>query len=129
MHGGSLHIFVLVDWRNPCALATFTMKIVKPFLENDCHKCGYSGESKIYWAGPHVKQVCEKCGFYIRFIPALSIPSVREIKEKIWFMTDANIDAIQKAKIDIEFIDGCTGTYEKVMYFKLYLNLRSKLAL
>lgn len=105
------------------------MKVVKPFLENDCHKCGHVGESKLYWSGPHIKQVCANCGFYIRFIKPLSIPTTREIKEKIWFMTNANKDAISNAKTECEFIEGCTGAYEKIMYFKLYLWLRKDFAL
>lgn len=105
------------------------MKIVKPFLEYDCHKCGCSGESRIYWAGPHIKQVCGKCSFYIKFIKPLSIPSVREIKERIWFMTDGNKTAIDNAKTEVEFIENCTGPCEKLMYWKLYLNLRGKFAL
>ena len=105
------------------------MKIVKPFLENDCHICGTVAESKLYWSGPHIKQVCQFCGHYIKFIKPLYIPTTREIKEKIWFMTDGNKEAISAAKESVEFIEGCTGPYEKVMYFKLYLHLRTSFAL
>lgn len=105
------------------------MKIVKCFLENDCHKCGHSGESRIYMSGPHVKQVCENCGFYVKFIKPVDIPSAREIKEKIWFMTDGNLDAITKAKTESEFIENQKGVYEKLSYFKLYKTLRKNYAL
>lgn len=90
-------------------------------LPNSCHKCGYEGESGLRYAGPHIKRVCGKCGGYIEFVKNIKIPDVKEIKLKIWAITEQDVEVINKAKKDIDFLDTVTGLDLKIQYWKLYL--------
>lgn len=65
----------------------------------------------------------------MKFFNKALIPDVKEIKQKIWFMTDGVIEIINSAKTEVEFIDGLKGLDEKMMYWKLYLNIRKKVAI
>lgn len=105
------------------------MKIIKPFIETSCHKCGSCNEAKFYISGPHLKQVCIDCGAYIKFFDKSLVPDVTEIKQKIFYMMDGDLNLIEKGKIDCEFIPNLTGLTNKLMYWKLYLQLRKDHAL
>lgn len=95
------------------------------FFETTCHKCGFIDEAKFVYAGPHIKQVCNNCGFYVKFFNTALIPDVQEIKLKIWNITDQNLELINKAKSEVEFVAGLTGINAKMMYWRLYLRLRT----
>ena len=99
---------------------------MKAFFEHSCHKCGLVDEAKFVHAGPHIKQVCNGCGFYVKFFDKAMIPDHIEIKQKIWYISKQNLLLINKAKEEVEFIE-CTGLSRKLMYWKLYLKIREYL--
>lgn len=101
------------------------MKQVKPFFETDCHKCGSVDEARFILGNTHVKQICNNCGCYVKFFNKSLIPDIPEIKMKIWAICD-NIDEINDAKSEIDFVDKLTGLYGKIMYWKLYLEMRRR---
>lgn len=101
------------------------MKQVKPFFETACHKCGSVDEAKLILGSVHVKQVCNGCGSYIKFFNKSLIPDIPEIKMKIWAITN-NLEEIEIAKQNIDFVEKLTGLYGKIMYWKLYLELRRR---
>lgn len=105
------------------------MKLVTPFLEHSCERCGSCNEAKFVHAGPHIKQICIDCGAYVKFYPASKIPDVKEIKQKIFFMMDGDIAMIEAAKTTCEFIPNQSGIDNKIQYWKLYLHLRKDHAL
>ena len=100
------------------------LKQSSPFFETICHQCGAMDEAKFTFAGPHIKQVCLHCGCYIKFFNKSSIPDSKDIKQKIWHIADGNIEVINKAKKQVEFLENLTGLNQKLMYWKLYLYLR-----
>lgn len=99
-----------------------------PFFEHICHEsdCGLADEARFLHAGPHIKQVCNGCGAYVKFFPEHLIPDVEYIKQKIWNIVDADQSRIDAMKKDVEFIEGLSGKYAKLMYWNLYLNLRQE---
>jgi hypothetical protein len=96
---------------------------MKAFFEHKCHKCGLIDEARFVHAGPHLKQICNGCGFYVKFIDKSEIPDHIEIKQKIWFIANQNLALIKKAKQEVEFIE-LTGLSRKLQYWKLYLKVR-----
>lgn len=94
-------------------------------IKHACHRCGLIDEAQFVPSGPHIKQVCNGCGAYVKFISPAAIPDVRLIKEKIWFITGANLTTIEAAKTEVSFVAGMKGIYEKLQYWKLYLRLRN----
>ena len=105
------------------------MRLVTPFIETSCHKCGSCDEAKFVQSGPHLKQICIDCGAYIKFFDKSQIPGIEEIKLKIFYMVDKNLDVIRLGKNEIEFIDGLIGLAGKLQYWKLYIHLRKQHAL
>jgi hypothetical protein len=99
---------------------------MKSFFEHTCYKCGLIDEAKFVFAGPHVKQVCNGCGFYVKFFDKAMIPDVMEIKLKIWAITNQDLTLIEKAKREVEFTP-CTGLTAKMMYWRVYLKVRELL--
>ena len=99
------------------------------FFEHTCHKCGATDEAMFVYAGPHIKQVCNACGFYVKFFDKAKIPDIKEIKLRMWSISNQNAELINSLKPGVNFIEGMTGLDGKIMYWKLYLALRSKLAL
>jgi len=89
-------------------------------IESYCHKCGVIGESRLAWAGPHIKQSCDNCGAYIKFYDKAKLPDVREIKIKIFGLAERNLEKIQYWKNQIKFVEGLSGIDEKLEYYKLY---------
>jgi hypothetical protein len=96
------------------------------FFEHTCHKCGLIDEARFVFAGPHVKQVCNGCGFYVKFFDKAKVPDVREIKLKIWAITRQDLELIEQAKKAVDFTP-CKGLYEKMMYWRVYLKVRELL--
>ena len=103
--------------------------ITQPFFEHACEKCGVIDEARFLHAGPHIKQVCNNCEAYVKFFPEHTIPDVEYIKQKIWNIVDGDQVKITEMKVDTEFVEGLTGKYAKLMYWNLYLNIRSAQAL
>lgn len=99
------------------------MKIVKPFFEHECHKCGSVDEARFSLGSVHLKQICNGCGAYVKFFDKKLLPDIPEIKIKIWGITQ-DLRVISQAKDDIDFVPGLSGLYGKVMYWKLYIQLR-----
>lgn len=99
------------------------------FFPHTCTKCGLIDEARFVYAGPHVKQVCNGCGFYVKFFDKALIPDVRDIRAKIWVVAVGNKDLIEQAKYACEFIPGLSGVNGKMMYWKLYLEVRKKVFL
>ena len=95
------------------------------FFQTHCHKCGATDEAKFTYAGPHIKQVCNKCNFYIKFFDKASIPDAKDIRLKIWSISNQDIQLINKCKINVDFIEGLKGVDGKMMYWKLYLKVTS----
>lgn len=94
------------------------------FFETACHKCGCIDEARFTYAGPHIKQVCNACGFYVKFFDKAQIPDIKDIRLKIWHISNQNLSLIEECKKQTEFIDGLKGLDGKMMYWKLYLNVR-----
>lgn len=99
------------------------------FQDNVCHSCGAVDEPRFTYAGPHIKSICNHCQKYIKFINKQEIPDTQEIKLKIWALAEKNVNLINAAKKDIDFIDGLKGIDEKLQYWKLYLKVRLVLKL
>lgn len=89
-------------------------------IPSHCHKCGVIGESRLSWAGPHIKQSCDSCGAYQKFYDKASIPDVREIKIKIWGRVNGDISLIESAKKEMNFVENLKGLDAKLEYYKLY---------
>jgi hypothetical protein len=94
------------------------------FFQHTCHKCGLIDEARFVFAGPHIKQVCNGCGFYVKFFDKGMIPDVKDIKYKTWYISNLNIDLINSAKKQVEFMDVKGSLNQKMMYWKLYLKVR-----
>lgn len=100
---------------------------MKAFFEHGCHKCGVVDEARFVFAGPHIKQVCNNCGFYVKFFDKAMIPDIKQIRLKIWFISGQNVELINKCKQEVEFIENLTGLGGKMMYWQLYLKVRESI--
>lgn len=101
------------------------MQQAKPFFETGCHKCGCIDEAKfVFSSNMAVKQVCNGCGAYIKFFDKGLVPTHIAIKQKIWYIVEADVKIIDAAKKEVEFIE-LTGMQQRLMYWKLYLYIRS----
>lgn len=94
-------------------------------IPNECHNCGLVDEAKFVYAGPHIKQICNGCGSYVKFFPASKIPDSRDVKLKIWSIT-RDIRKIAYAKSVCGFVEDLSGTDKKIMYWRLYLAVRKE---
>lgn len=99
------------------------MKHSERFFNHTCVKCGCLDEAKFVIArNGAVKQVCNACGAYVKFFNKALVPSLLDIKQKIWYITERNLVLINSAKAKVEFIE-CTGMAQQIMYWKLYLQI------
>jgi|SRR5215211_7753524 len=100
------------------------------FFNYYCHRCSVTDEAKFVISGPHVKQVCNNCGFYVKFFSKDLIPSLKDIKLKIFNLCNGDLDIINKAKQEIGFPEEeknkglITGWNLIVLYWDLYLQTR-----
>lgn len=100
--------------------------ISKPFFETACYKCGCVDEAKfVFSTNGAVKQVCLHCGAYIKFFNKSLVPTTHAIKEKIWYIAEMNLELINMAKKQCEFIDYKPGLAQQLQYWKLYLTIRN----
>lgn len=108
---------------------SFNNKIMKELLiPHECHSCGVIDEAKFVYAGPHIKQVCNGCGKYVKFFSKYAIPDVKEIKLKIWGIT-RDISKIDEIKSNLGFpndTEYVSNIDSKMMYWRLYLTLRQE---
>jgi|SRR6187399_97313 len=106
------------------------------FFNYECHKCGGIDEAKFSIAGPHVKQTCLHCGAYVKFFDKGRLPSLIEIRLKIWQITKEDIATINKAKESVGYkelpVDKSlyNNTWPKsvleiLQWWKVYLKVRS----
>src|SRR5690242_12057509 len=101
------------------------MRLSKPFFQTTCHKCGCIDEAKfVFSTNGAVKQICNGFGFYVKFFDKGLVPTVIAIKEKIWYIVEADINVIENAKIEVEFLNDLKGLPRQIMYWKLYLHVR-----
>lgn len=77
------------------------------------------------FSGPHIKQVCAHCGSYVKFISKALVPDSRETKLRVWAITNQDEEAIATAKKSVGFIENLTGIERNMMYWRLYLHIRS----
>lgn len=97
---------------------------LEPFFKHECHKCGVIDEACFVYSGPHIKQICNECGAYVKFFDKAKIPDVKEIKIKIFSICLSDLHLISEAKKEMGFIENLTGLSAKMMYWKLYLFVR-----
>lgn len=97
-------------------------------IPNECTYCGLVDEAKFVYAGPHIKQVCNGCGRYVKFFDKSKIPDSKETKLAIWAITQ-DIAEIEDSKYRIGFIENLKGLDLKMIYWRLYLETRRKAAL
>lgn len=101
------------------------MQQAKPFFEHSCHKCGFVDEAKfVFSTNGAVKQICNNCNFYVKFFDKASVPTIYDIKTKIWYIVEADISIVYAAKKEVEFIEGLNKLPGQLMYWKLYLEIR-----
>lgn len=93
-------------------------------IPNECHYCGLVDEAKFVYAGPHIKQICNGCGKYVKFFDKAKIPDAKETKLVIWSITQ-DLEKINQAKANCNFIENLTGLDLKIMYWWLYLSIRA----
>lgn len=93
-------------------------------IPHDCHNCGLVDEAKFTYAGPHIKQVCNGCGRYVKFFNKSDIPDHRETRIRIWSIAKEDVTLIESAKFKCGFTSNVTGLDLKIMYWRLYLTVR-----
>jgi len=94
-------------------------------IPHECHYCSVNDEARFTYSGPHIKQVCNNCGRYVKFFSPKLIPDIRVIKLQTWAIIPDK-EAIDVCKGSIGFTDQLTGTDEKLQYWKLYLEIRKE---
>lgn len=100
------------------------MELLVPHV---CSHCGVTDEAKFIFSGPHLKQVCNSCGRYVKFFSKSAVPDAREVKFKIWGITQ-DTSFIDAAKEKSGFVDGFNGLELRMMYWRLYLTVREMIA-
>lgn len=93
------------------------------FIPHDCDSCGFSGESKLAFRGPHVRQSCPGCDKHIKFIPKAHVPDYREIKAAIWSITK-ELPLIEHVKNNTGFQESKNLLEQNIAYWKVYSSLR-----
>lgn len=92
-------------------------------LKPTCHKCDTRIPNVYSFSGPHIKQKCANCGVYIRFAPAVTIPSYVDSKNKIWAITQ-DVDLINRTKKAMGvFHSDLKGKPRDVYYHNLYVQI------
>lgn len=92
-------------------------------VPHTCQHCGAVDEARFVFSGPHIKQLCNSCGKYIKFFHKGSIPDVREIRLRIWLITQ-DVELINDAKKRSGFVENMVGVDAKMVYWRLYLKIR-----
>ena len=92
-------------------------------VPHECQRCGVVDEAQFTFSGPHIKQICNSCGCYVKFFDKAKIPDPSETKLKIWAITP-DLSAIADAKSKMGFIENLTGLNNKIIYWRLYLKVR-----
>ncbi|WP_285011284.1 hypothetical protein [Pedobacter faecalis] len=94
-------------------------------IPHECRTCGAVDEAKFVYAGPHIKQVCNACNKYVKFYGKGQMPDVREVKIRIWAITQ-DTARIESAKKEVGFVSDPVGPEAKMLYWRLYLKLREQ---
>jgi len=93
------------------------------FIPHECDVCGYTGEPKLLFRGPHIQKMCPNCDKHVKFISKSHVPDYREIKSKIWVITQ-EIPFIEKIKQQTGFNAALIGLELNMAYWKLYTTIR-----
>ncbi len=89
----------------------------------DCTRCASDLPNRYTYAGPHIKEVCSNCGFYIRFAPKQTIPSMKESKQHIWCVTN-DLKLIEEIKTKMAvFHKDLKGMDANVAYHNLHVEI------
>jgi len=111
-----------VSWREipfntlPLPTQFAIMETLDAFFPTYCPHCGVTDEVA-FLTNIGMKH-CRHCSAQISYTPISSLPSVDDIKVKIWALSGQDIEAINEAKKQIHFDDSWTG------YWNLYLKFR-----
>jgi hypothetical protein len=92
-------------------------------VPHECQSCGVVDEAKFIFKGPHVQQLCNGCDKYVKFFSKGHLPDVREIRLRIWSITQ-DVDKINLAKKQCKFVENMVGLDAKMVYWRLYLKIR-----
>lgn len=93
------------------------------FIPHVCHVCGQTDEAKFVFSGPHVKQLCNSCGSYVKFVSKSVVPDATEIRFKIWSLTK-DVSLIDAAKEASGYVDNLKGLEKRMMSWRLYLKVK-----
>ena len=93
------------------------------FIPHDCNSCGFTGESKLQFRGPHVQQKCPSCDKHVKFISKSYIPDYREVKSAIWKLTQ-DVPYLERVKLDTGFNENETGLELNLAYWRVYTTVR-----
>lgn len=94
------------------------------FFPHTCPRCNVTDEARFTYAGPHIKQVCNGCGAYVKFFDKGLIPDVRAIREKIWFVSGKDLELVHKAMSAAEYIPGTGEITAKMQWWRVWLEVR-----
>lgn len=98
------------------------------FFPHSCHRCGQTDEARFAYAGPHVKQVCNACGAYVKFFPIGAIPDVLTIRGKIWYVSGQSRELIERAKVAAEYADQPDKLQAQMAWWRVWLEVRKIIA-
>lgn len=98
---------------------------MKEILEINCYRCGFVDAPRFVFSGPHVKEICNNCGSYLKFVTADTVPALDRIKFAIWGITK-DVDLIEKTKILCSFVSFPKeqGLAQRIQYWNLYLAIK-----
>lgn len=93
-------------------------------ISHTCNTCGITDEAQFKYAGPHIKQVCNYCGAYVKFFSKGLLPDHKEIKLNIWSMVKGDTEKTETVKSESYHFDGLSGLELKLAWWRLYLETR-----
>ena len=88
-----------------------------------CYKCNVVSPVSYMWAGTQARQYCTFCGEHVAYVDYAELPTVKELREQIWGVAQANAYTIDYAKKICGFQELITEKYRILQYNKLLLTL------
>ena len=101
----------------------FNTTVMRLFISHDCDTCGYTGEPKLCFRGPHIQQRCPGCDKHVTFIPKSKVPDYRELKSAIWKLTQ-DVPYLERVKLNTGFNENETGLELNLAYWRVYTTVR-----
>jgi len=89
-----------------------------------CKSCGIEAESGFSVSGQHVKQECRNCLTYIKFYKQEELPTIADIKARIFDLNDKDLKKVNDLKNKVEFEETAVPNKRFCEYWKLYLASR-----